>query len=357
MTHPGLRNGKSPLGDTFICISLLIEVRICQLLMISYCSISSWSPSLDLIIQQQHRKKFIYTMSNGCINANRVRNTASSANVSIPTARADSLPTVLEDLRLDVLQLSKPEQPTSTILQLPPEIRVTIYEAFLLDYHGSTSLLQTCRLVEMEAHKVLYRRPSFFDSQAKLFAWIHTSRVQNLNRVRTITLRLSDVDLNTLLDQQRLTRHTRTSIWALYREELEQLEWSLSALPNLSTLTIVPPKIGCSQLLKNMYHIFLSEIPRRCPKLRQLEIHDSNDLLLSVPALKGVSGVRLLAPKSETNVKLENDHHHDLGVGSSSDLATVKKGASQLANPAALNVRHGRTQYLDEKREKRDQTG
>ena len=155
----------------------------------------------------------------------------------------------------------------------------------------------------MEAHEVLYQRSLSFQSQAKLYAWIQRSRKTNLRHVLSITLRLTDVDLESLLEGPSSKRETRTSIWTLYKDDLQKLRRSLSSLPNLSRLNIIPPKIGHSLLLKDMYHFFLAEIPRRCPKLKGLTIDDSNELLKAVPALEEVHHVTFTTPISTAKTK------------------------------------------------------
>lgn len=199
------------------------------------------------------------------------------------------------------------DEPSSPLFRLPPEIRLSIYHAILVENNDSTAILQTCSQIDMEAREVLYQRAPNFDSQAKLFTWIAKSTARNLNRVRTITLRLTDVDLNSLLEDSGPKRRTRSTLWSLYVRDRERLEQSLSALSNLSKLTIVPPQIGHSQLLKNLYHSFLAEIPRRCPRLKQMEIYDDERLLETVPELKKVR--RVIFTDSSTNavVKKESD--------------------------------------------------
>lgn len=193
-------------------------------------------------------------------------------------------------------QLSRPTNINTIcpLLDLPPEMRLDIYELALLDAKpalSSPSLLQTCSLINMEARPTLYKRPASFPSQAKLFDWIDDSRKQDLKRIRTLTLRLTDIDLSSLIDQSSPSTARETSLWARYQAELGRLDDALRALPNLSSLTIVPPKAGRSQLLKGLYHSFLSRIPRRCAKLKRLEVQDDEQILPSVPVLRQIREV------------------------------------------------------------------
>lgn len=175
-------------------------------------------------------------------------------------------------------------------------MRLDIYELALLDSRPATpslQLLQTCRHISMEARPSLYKRPTSFTSQAKLFAWIDGSRKQDLRRVRGLTVRLTDVDLSSLLDRPTTsTAETRGGVWALYQHELERLDDAVKALPSLSSLTVVPPRAGRSQLLKGLYHSFLALLPKRCPKLKHLELQDAEEVLDAVPALRDLPNVK-----------------------------------------------------------------
>ena len=175
------------------------------------------------------------------------------------------------------------------IFDTPPEIRLDIYKAALMAEHDGLSLLSSCKHVNQEAQEVLYQRPASFTSQAKLFDWIERSSRPNLQRVRTLTLRLTDVDLTPLLVSiDPSPRQTRSSAWALYHDELQQLDDALSSLTKLSVLTVIPPRLGRSEFLKNLYHSFLAAIPKRCRTLKRLELHDSEDVLEAVPSLANV---------------------------------------------------------------------
>ena len=62
------------------------------------------------------------------------------------------------------------------------------------------------------------------------------------------------------------------SAWSIYQEELSKLEKALRSLPNLSSLTIIPPKDNRSMLLRQFYRRFLGIIPTRCAKLQRCEL-------------------------------------------------------------------------------------
>ncbi|KAK4547587.1 hypothetical protein LTR36_000544 [Oleoguttula mirabilis] len=176
----------------------------------------------------------------------------------------------------------------SRFLALPPELRVAIYEAVVLEPVPTLALLQTSRQIAMEAKPTLYQRHLTFASQANLFDWIGRSRSSNLKRVRTLTLRLCDVDLSPLFDSK---RPKGTNAWSLYQSHIEKLEHAFASLPNVSELTITPPKAGHSQLLRSMYLSILALIARRYPKLKRLTINDTAVVLEKVPGLKQIGNV------------------------------------------------------------------
>ncbi|KAK1066255.1 hypothetical protein LTR74_007303 [Friedmanniomyces endolithicus] len=162
--------------------------------------------------------------------------------------------------------------PISHLLALPPELRIHIYELVLLSQPGDFSLLQSSRKINMEAQPIIYQRPLSFKSQANMFLWVDRSRSCNLKRVKSLTLRLTDIDLTPLLCLEHW--HTRTSVWDLYQQELERLDLALEVLPNIEHFAIIPPRARHSHLLRGMYLGLLSLIPQRCRRLEQLVVED-----------------------------------------------------------------------------------
>ena len=209
----------------------------------------------------------------------------------------------------------------SHLFRLPPEMRVAIYEAAFLDdtdvsdSSDSISLLQTCRQINMEAQPVHYQRPKSFNSQAKLFSWICRSSTSNLERVRTLTIHLTDVDLSPLLHQDNPIRRKPVTAWSLYQAELERLNEVFRAVSNLTSLTVIPPRESRSMLLRNFYRSFLAMIPTRCSKLKKLEVHDydGEELLISVSTLKQISQVSFTGGRARSG-----------SVGESSIIRRVK---------------------------------
>ncbi|KAK3632710.1 hypothetical protein LTR56_016180 [Elasticomyces elasticus] len=246
-------------------------------------------------------------------------------------------------------QSSPNEQPTEPrLLALPPELRVQIWELVLLSTRSSLKLLQLNRQVTMEALPVLYQRPLAFDAQASLFAWIERSRSSNLRRVHTLDLRLTDVDLRQLLDQDR--RSTRTSVWALYQSELERLDHALKALTGLHELTVTPPGASHSMLLSSMYLSFLARTPMHCPRLSRLILKDNEEVLNKVPALRSLASVEFITPDPQSAEPDEKKSHSlreaevqvtDIGAVSNVDpkLHGTKQASDSKAAHAPAAIR------------------
>ncbi|EME41261.1 hypothetical protein DOTSEDRAFT_46292 [Dothistroma septosporum NZE10] len=152
----------------------------------------------------------------------------------------------------------------------------------------------------MEASSMLWQRPASFPSQAKLFSWIQRSVTADLRRVRTLTLRLTDVDLSCLINLSP-RRGQVSSAWSLYQQELEELNVALQRLPGLVDLTIIPCDRNGSQLLNGMYLSFLGMIAVHLPRLKQLAIHDGESVLEKVPKLKQLSKVVFNGSWSSSN--------------------------------------------------------
>lgn len=142
----------------------------------------------------------------------------------------------------------------------------------------------------MEAQPLLYQRPIKLTSQAKLFDWVDRSRSQHLKQVRHLTLQLTDVDLSLSLDptQQNERAH---SAWTMYEKELARFDTALRSLPGLTEITIVPPRIMHSQLLRGMYLSVLALIPRLHASLKLLVVHDEASVQDMVKALQALPKV------------------------------------------------------------------
>lgn len=200
----------------------------------------------------------------------------------------------------------------SQLLQLPRELREYICLIALQNTYTPISLLTTCHQLNMEAQPLLYHRPIKHSSQSKLFEWIKRSRAQNLKHVRSLTLHLTDIDLQTILlspnrrpptqpqhqnPNQKSTQpppqhHQITpTAYSLYELELSHLDSSLRALPNLAEITLVPPRAMHSQLLRGMYLSLLALIPRLHPGLKLLVVHDDAVVLDIVTALRDLPKV------------------------------------------------------------------
>ncbi|KAK0304693.1 hypothetical protein LTR01_007192 [Friedmanniomyces endolithicus] len=186
----------------------------------------------------------------------------------------------------------------SHLLGLPPELRIHIYELVLLSQPGDPFLLQSSRQINMEAQPTLYRRPLVFASQANLFLWIDRSRSCNLKRVKSMTLRLTDIDLTPLLCLQH--RDTRTSVWDLYQQELERLDRELEVLPKLEHLTIVPPRAMHLHLLRVLYLSFLTSIHQWYPRMERPVVADDEAAFDTSPLRSG--SIECPRPAQEMNL-------------------------------------------------------
>ncbi|KAF2167083.1 hypothetical protein M409DRAFT_22517 [Zasmidium cellare ATCC 36951] len=205
----------------------------------------------------------------------------------------DTKITILEEIS-EVLQTSsdadhRRKKHRSLLLALPAELRTAIYAAALLDNDNDISLLRTCKQIYMEASPTLYQRPVSFSSQATLTSWVERSQEADLKRVRTLSLRLTDIDMSSLFDNDLERTSPRPTAWRLYQRELEKLDRALRSLSGLRNLSIAPPEKIHSQLLKAMYLSFLAMIPTRLPVLSQLTIHDDESLMNKAPSLKLLS--------------------------------------------------------------------
>jgi len=197
---------------------------------------------------------------------------------------------------------------------LPAELRVAIYEAVLLNSNCSLAVLRTCQQIAREAKPTLYQRRLTFESQATLFDWIEHSRNSHLKRVRTLSLRLTDVGFRSESTWQNDEPSKRVDTWTLYQHELEKLDHALEALPNVANLTITPPPPSRSLLLKSLYFSFLALIPQRCPTLKRLTLHDSAAVLSKVPGLGNLNDVvfTLKTPRQHTTTEKRRESMTDV---------------------------------------------
>ncbi|KAK4493720.1 hypothetical protein PRZ48_014905 [Zasmidium cellare] len=211
-----------------------------------------------------------------------------------PDSNIDTKTTILEEI-LEALDTYSdathhPRKPCSLLLTLPAELRAAIYAAALFDNDNDLALLRTCKQIYMEASPTLYQRPVSFSSQAKLASWVDRTQEPDLKRVRTLSLKLTDIDMSSLFDEDLRGNGPRPTAWSLYQRDIDNLDRALRSLPGLRNLSITPPERIHSQLLKAMYLSFLAMIPTRLPSLSQLTIHDDESLVNKVPSLKMLSG-------------------------------------------------------------------
>lgn len=205
----------------------------------------------------------------------------------------------------------------SPLLQLPRELREVICLSALLESTTPLSLLTTCRQLNMESQPLVYQRPIKLPSQARLFDWIEHSRPQNLKQVRHLSIQLTDVDLSPLLVPNRPPDQSAPTASSLYENELARFDAALRSLPGLTELTVVPPRLLHSQLLRGMYLSLLALIPRLHPSLKLLIVHDDPAVLDVVSALQSL-------PK----VVFKDSRHASGGKSSTADARGLGKAHS-----------------------------
>jgi hypothetical protein len=149
----------------------------------------------------------------------------------------------------------------------------------------------------MEAQPLLYQRPVKLSSQTKLFDWVRRSRASNLKQVRHLALQLTDIDMTPSLVFDKAQAQRAPSAWSMYEDELSRFDAALRSLPNLTEITIVPPRAMHSQLLRGMYLSLLALIPRLRPGLKLLIIHDEQATLDVVSALRALPKVIFKDPQ------------------------------------------------------------
>jgi hypothetical protein len=185
----------------------------------------------------------------------------------------------------------------SPLLQLPRELREDICLFALLASDTPISLITTCHQLNMEAQPLLYQRPVKLSSQTKLFDWVRRSRASNLKQVRHLALQLTDIDMTPSLVFDKAQAQRAPSAWSMYEDELSRFDAALRSLPNLTEITIVPPRAMHSQLLRGMYLSLLALIPRLHPGLKLLIIHDEQATLDVVSALRALPKVIFKDPQ------------------------------------------------------------
>ncbi|KAM0721271.1 hypothetical protein Q7P37_003559 [Cladosporium fusiforme] len=185
----------------------------------------------------------------------------------------------------------------------------------------------------MEAQPLLYQRPIKLSSQTKLFDWIDRSCAPNLRQVRHLSLQLTDIDLSPLLmdrSQNSQPNARAPTAWSLYENELARFDAALRSLPGLTEITLAPPKVMHSQLLRGMYLSLLALIPRLHPSLKLLVVHDDEAILDVVKALQGI-------PK----VIFKNSQPAAGGAGGK--LANGEAGSKKSPSPRSTKSPRGRS--------------
>lgn len=142
----------------------------------------------------------------------------------------------------------------------------------------------------MEAQPEVYQRAITFSSQENLYKWLQSSPAPKTGQATSIVLKLTEIDLSPLVSTSGKRNPSNESAWALYQKDLEKLDRSLTRLPGLRHLTVIPPT-SPPTLLKGLYTSFLDLIARRCPELRELILQDDQRVIAAAPSLTHIAKV------------------------------------------------------------------
>jgi hypothetical protein len=122
---------------------------------------------------------------------------------------------------------------TPSLLNLPLELRETIYSEVLLQPAQAPHLLQVCREIYAEAQKFLFQRVLVFQSQSVLQTWLKEVPQNLLQHVSEVSIELQDVDLSPLLDPA-----TPLHTWDMYERELQNLRRALEQVPHVKRFSL-----------------------------------------------------------------------------------------------------------------------
>jgi hypothetical protein len=176
----------------------------------------------------------------------------------------------------------------SLLLSLPFPIRKRIWETVLLCDAYNTSLLVTCRQINLETDGLIYRRPQTFHSQTEFSSWLERIENKYFDQVVDVTLYLQDLGVIPLAAEQ---SWPTVSLLELYRVEVERILADFAKLPNIQHLTLYKPINVRSYLYRDFYGSAIVKICRPLP-LHTLAFHSDEttlDFLKALPDLKRLS--------------------------------------------------------------------
>ncbi|KAK5169636.1 uncharacterized protein LTR77_005613 [Saxophila tyrrhenica] len=218
------------------------------------------------------------------------------------------------------------DQPESLLFtRLPTELRLAMYKAALdLETNEAFNLFRTCQSINNEAQEVIYERTANFTSQADFFAWVERSSSKNLAYVKSLRLTLTDVDLAPLMDPRAFREPSRrVAVSTLCQNELQQLQNSFGPLPNLSSLTVTPPRRQQPAFSGAVFRPFLASLPLLCPRLKNLELADSEEVIKSIPALSTLTNVTLSRPMPKPSLEAIDERRKSSGRVAAVDLSVL----------------------------------
>ena len=106
-----------------------------------------------------------------------------------------------------------------------------------------------------------------FDSQTDLSDFIDRTPSEDLVHVKSITLRLQDIDTAPILAGSATPERNRPSLSQLYDEELDRLKVAFSKLPDVATVTIIPSDSLHSFVYQDFLHRFVRQLRDRTPRI------------------------------------------------------------------------------------------
>ncbi|KAF1347871.1 hypothetical protein BDV97DRAFT_400076 [Delphinella strobiligena] len=104
-------------------------------------------------------------------------------------------------------------------------------------------------------------QPAHFRSQQSFFLWLAESPSIELEHVKDISLRITDIDMTALIKPTPSPSSPEPRIWDMYEKELEKICDGFGRLPNLTHVTILEPTALHSHLFRDLYTRVLQRLP------------------------------------------------------------------------------------------------
>jgi hypothetical protein len=181
-----------------------------------------------------------------------------------------------------------PTAQQSPLLSLPFPLRQQIWRAVLWEGPNNVHLLCTCQQMYLETAPILLEQPLIFRSQTELFVWLEQVQDRNLNRVKSLTLYLQDLDMLSLEDD---LSWPHTSLIELYKLEADKILSMLKPLSRVKELSIYHSESVQSYLYETFFTMVLKTIGSKFPALRTFSYHSDGH---PVDFLKSLTNLREL---------------------------------------------------------------